>query len=70
MVFKSVFTNLSGCLTTVTVLGIGVYAVGRGNTLLSQRMMRYRVAAQGATVLALVLGSLYHTTKSNRPSDR
>ena len=62
------FTNIAGCLTTVTVLGIGVYAVSRGNTALSQRMMRYRVAAQGATVLALVMGSLYHT--SNSPSNR
>ena len=64
------FTNIPGCLTTVTVLGIGVYAVSRGNTALSQRMMRYRVAAQGATVLALVLGSLYHTTTSSPPSNR
>lgn len=65
------FTNIAGCLTTVTVLGIGVYAVSRGNTALSQRMMRYRVAAQGATVLALVMGSLYHTTKSSpAPSNR
>ena len=52
----------------MTALGVGVYAVSRGNTALSQRMMRYRVGAQGATVLALVLGSLYHTTtkSSNR----
>lgn len=46
-----------GCLTTAGVLCIGFGAFIRGNKLLAQQMMRARVAAQGATVIAMAVSS-------------
>ncbi len=47
-----------GCLVTIGVLGNGVWAMKNNNRNKSQRMMRYRVAAQGITVIALVVGTM------------
>ena len=42
-----------GCGVTAAVLLRGLYAFNTGNGALSQRMMRYRILAQGLTVLAM-----------------
>jgi hypothetical protein len=47
-----------GCLVTVGVLINGVRAMKQKDRVKSQRMMRYRIAAQGATLIALVVGTL------------
>jgi hypothetical protein len=46
-----------GCLFTIGVLANGLIAMKKKDAVKSQRMMRYRVAAQGATVLALITGT-------------
>ena len=45
-----------GVLCTVVILGFGLRALKRGDRNMSQTMMRYRVYAQGATVLAIGVG--------------
>ncbi|XP_053947914.1 HIG1 domain family member 2A, mitochondrial [Anastrepha obliqua] len=45
-----------GCLTTAGALTYGLYNFRTGNRRMSQIMMRTRIAAQGFTVLALVIG--------------
>ena len=47
-----------GCLATVVVLLRGVVAMKNKDTAKSQKMMRWRVVAQGSTILALVAGTL------------
>ena len=47
-----------GCLVTIGILGNGLYAMKSKDKHKSQRMMRYRVAAQGITVIALVMGTM------------
>lgn len=47
-----------GCLVTVGVLANGVWAMRKKDTAKSQRMMRYRIAAQGTTIIALVFGTM------------
>ena len=47
-----------GCLVTVGVLINGVRAMRLKDRNKSQQMMRYRVAAQGSTLIALVLGTM------------
>ena len=47
-----------GVLVTVGVLGRGLFAMKSKDQGKSQRMMRYRVAAQGFTVIALVIGTV------------
>ena len=47
-----------GCLVTALVLGNGLRAFKAGNTNTSQQMMRWRVIAQGATVIAIISGAL------------
>lgn len=47
-----------GCLITIGVLLRGVKAMKNKDRSMSQRMMRWRVAAQGATVIALVAGTM------------
>mmetsp|Transcript_18157 Transcript_18157/g.35667 ORF Transcript_18157/g.35667 Transcript_18157/m.35667 type:complete len:96 (+) Transcript_18157:136-423(+) len=46
-----------GCLVTAGVLIGGVVSFKNGNKVLSQRMMRARVLAQGATLGALAYGA-------------
>ncbi|XP_017063788.1 HIG1 domain family member 2A, mitochondrial [Drosophila eugracilis] len=45
-----------GCLATTAALTAGLYNFRTGNRKMSQLMMRTRIAAQGFTVLALVVG--------------
>ncbi|XP_055337439.1 HIG1 domain family member 2A, mitochondrial-like [Paramacrobiotus metropolitanus] len=45
-----------GVLATSAALGYGLISMRRGNSVMSQYMMRARVAAQGLTIVALVLG--------------
>lgn len=47
-----------GCLITIGVLANGVWAMKKKDANKSQRMMRYRIAAQGSTIIALVLGTM------------
>ncbi|OLL24355.1 Respiratory supercomplex factor 1, mitochondrial [Neolecta irregularis DAH-3] len=54
-----------GCLITCGAL-IGAAIAGRkGNKLMMNYMFRLRVAAQGATVVALIGGSLYYSKKGS-----
>lgn len=46
-----------GMLVTIGVLGKGLFAMKNKDVAKSQAMMRYRVAAQGATVLAMIVGT-------------
>ena len=56
----------AGCLTTAGVLSVGFGAFIAGNKVLAQYMMRARVAAQGATVVAMVVsaGGLFMPSKA------
>ncbi|XP_030379827.1 HIG1 domain family member 2A, mitochondrial [Scaptodrosophila lebanonensis] len=45
-----------GCLATTAALTVGLYNFRTGNRQMSQLMMRTRIAAQGFTVLALIVG--------------
>ncbi|XP_020646794.1 HIG1 domain family member 2A, mitochondrial [Pogona vitticeps] len=48
-----------GCLVTLGVLTYGFICFKRGDTRRSQLMMRARVVAQGLTLTAIVMGSLF-----------
>lgn len=48
----------AGCLLTAGVLGGGLYTLYTGQAGLSQKFMRARIVAQGATVVALITGSI------------
>lgn len=52
-----------GCAATAGVLTMGLVSMVRGNNRRSQVMMRMRVAAQGLTVVAMVVGALFATNK-------
>ena len=61
-----------GCVATVFILLRGVVAMKNKDTAKSQKMMRWRVAAQGSTILALVAGTLilpYFTSSSSKSAD-
>ncbi|EDW29925.1 GL15894 [Drosophila persimilis] len=45
-----------GCLATTAALTMGLYNFRTGNRKMSQLMMRTRIAAQGFTVAALIIG--------------
>lgn len=45
-----------GCGLTATALCYGLYSFSKGRTRQSQHMMRWRIAAQGFTVAALMFG--------------
>lgn len=47
-----------GCLLTAGALTVGLYNFRTGNRQMSQYMMRARIAAQGFTVVALIVGVL------------
>jgi hypothetical protein len=55
----SVFS--SGCLVTAGILAFGLITMTRNQQHLSQRVMRARVVAQGATIALVGLGSLGFT---------
>ena len=46
-----------GCITTATVLGLGLVQLRRGNVKASQQLMRARVVAQLATVGVMAYGA-------------
>ncbi|KAK5644354.1 hypothetical protein RI129_005654 [Pyrocoelia pectoralis] len=45
-----------GCVATAAALSYGLWAFRQGRPKMSQRMMRLRVAAQGFTIIAFVIG--------------
>ncbi|ENN72078.1 HIG1 domain family member 2A, mitochondrial [Dendroctonus ponderosae] len=52
-----------GAAATTLALGYGIWSFRNGRSKMSQYMMRTRVAAQGFTVLAIVLGYVYGLDK-------
>jgi len=55
-----------GLIATVGALSYGLWQMKTGDKVMSQKMMRLRVAAQSFTVVALLTGVLYQSTKSRR----
>ncbi|KAM8956906.1 HIG1 domain family member 2A, mitochondrial [Lycaon pictus] len=53
-----------GCLGTAAALTYGLYCFHRGQSHRSQLMMRTRIAAQGFTVAAILLGLAASAMKS------
>ncbi|XP_007103234.1 HIG1 domain family member 2A, mitochondrial [Physeter macrocephalus] len=53
-----------GCLGTAAALTYGLYCFHRGQSQRSQLMMRTRIAAQGFTVVAILMGVAASTLKS------
>ncbi|CAG9562755.1 unnamed protein product [Danaus chrysippus] len=53
-----------GCLATAGALTYGLWCFRTGRPKLSQRMMRLRIAAQGFTITALVVGVAMTAGKS------
>ncbi|XP_071444996.1 HIG1 domain family member 2A, mitochondrial [Hetaerina americana] len=45
-----------GCMATAGALTYGLWSFRSGNRVMSQYMMRLRVAAQGFTLVALIVG--------------
>ena len=58
-----------GCLATIGVLMNGIWAMRKNDRAKSQRMMRYRVAAQGTTIIALVIGTMASSFFYGNPSN-
>lgn len=55
-----------GCLATAAVLCRGVLAMYQGDKILSQKMMRGRIVAQGMTVVTIAGGALLARTEAQR----
>ncbi|XP_004449063.1 HIG1 domain family member 2A, mitochondrial [Dasypus novemcinctus] len=53
-----------GCLGTAAALTYGLYCFHRGHSQRSQLMMRTRIAAQGFTIAAILLGLFASSMKS------
>ncbi|XP_040832176.1 HIG1 domain family member 2A, mitochondrial [Ochotona curzoniae] len=53
-----------GCLGTAAALSYGLYCFHRGQSQRSQLMMRTRIAAQGFTVAAILMGLAASAMKS------
>ena len=58
-----------GCTATVACLVAGLYTFHTGQARLSQKMMRARVVAQGATIVVLAAGTLLASKAPPRPED-
>lgn len=58
------FVPSPGCLGTAAALTYGLYCFHRGQSQRSQLMMRTRIAAQGFTVAAILLGLAASAMKS------
>lgn len=58
------FVPSSGCLGTAAALTYGLFCFHRGQSQRSQLMMRTRIAAQGFTVAAILLGLAASAMKS------
>lgn len=54
--FYVYFIFIPGCIFTACVLSYGIYSFSKGRSQMSQKMMRLRIVAQGATIVALVGG--------------
>ncbi|XP_047110625.1 HIG1 domain family member 2A, mitochondrial [Schistocerca piceifrons] len=55
-----------GCLATFCALSYGLWSFRTGQRRMSQYMMRLRIAAQGITIAALIVGlGISATRKSN-----
>jgi len=54
---------------TIAALSYGLWQLKTGDRVMSQKMMRVRVAAQAFTVVALVTGVLYQSNKPRRRDD-
>jgi len=54
-----------GCGLTAGALGYGLWSFRKGNRKMSQNMMRLRVAAQGFTIVALMVGMFTASIKNN-----
>lgn len=52
-----------GCTATVAALVYGIYSFSQGRSLMSNYMMRARVAAQGFTIIAIVAGLIVQGNK-------
>lgn len=50
------YNIISGLVATTAALSFGLYAMKTGNKQRSQFMMRTRIACQGFTVMALLVG--------------
>ena len=59
----------SGCLTTAGVLSVGFAGFVNGNKVLAQNMMRARVVAQFATVLAMYFTGMGYLNSKSPASD-
>jgi len=57
-----------GALITAGVLARGIFAMKRNDKSTSQAMMRWRVAAQGVTIIALIAGT-FVTKLVYKPED-
>uniref|UniRef100_A0A8C4TAI9 HIG1 hypoxia inducible domain family, member 2A n=1 Tax=Erpetoichthys calabaricus TaxID=27687 RepID=A0A8C4TAI9_ERPCA len=55
-----------GCLATAAALSYGLIAFKRGKTRQSQLLMRTRIAAQGFTVVAILVGVATAAFKSRQ----
>ncbi|KAF2367100.1 Hypoxia induced protein domain [Trinorchestia longiramus] len=53
-----------GCIATAGILGMGLVNMMRGNKRNSQLLMRLRVASQGLTVAALLVGAIFNARKT------
>lgn len=53
------FCIVIGCVLTTAALSYGLYQMKVGNSRMSQRMMRLRIAAQGCTIVACLAGAFY-----------
>lgn len=62
--FIIVFVAL-GCAATTVALGMGLWNFRKGDSKMSQTMMRVRIGAQGFTVFALIVGVAMTMAKSS-----
>jgi hypothetical protein len=57
-----------GLAMTIGALSYGLWQLKTGDRVMSQKMMRLRVAAQGFTLVALLGGVAYQAMQGKRPS--
>ena len=68
--YNLISNSFAGALATLGALTFGIVQFKRGNMAKSQLAMRMRVVAQGATVIALVLGVLFSASGNKKPRKR
>jgi uncharacterized membrane protein YidH (DUF202 family) len=56
--------TISGCLATLGALSYGLWSFKQGKRQMSQYMMRLRIAAQGFTVVAMMVGIAISATRN------